>query len=140
MKTPRSGAVALAVDLPGPRGHLLAPMKLLGAFVGMLAVGFLGCGGSTDTPTDGAVMNTGCLLEHADGVIAVRSTDAGGCLYLCSPLPNGGQTRGLCDGDTSCHALTTPQNCGMCGHTCSGTTPYCVTDGLVSACSSRSTP
>ena len=140
MKTPRSGAVALAVDLPGPRGHLLAPMKLVVAFVGMLAVGFLGCGGSTDTPTDGAVTDTsiGCPLERADGVARAYLVD-GGCQYTCTQTP-GTPSRSLCPGDTMCRVQNTAQSCDICGHTCSGTTPYCVADSDGFRCSATRTP
>lgn len=103
-------------------------------------VGLLGCGGSTDTPNDGAVTDTsiGCPLEHADGVGRAYLVD-GGCQYICTQTP-GTPSRSLCPGDTMCRVQNTAQNCDICGAACTAPTPFCVLSGSSYTCSATRTP
>lgn len=111
-------------------------MKLL-ALEGM-ALALAACGGGAETLDDGGT-STGCPLEAAPGVRRALVVD-GGCVYNCTPLPNGGQVQAICSGDNACHPLNTVANCGECGRSCGGATPYCVTQGVQSYCSARPTP
>lgn len=107
------------------------------AVLGMM---MLGCGGAETLPDGGR--SSGCPYEQADGVAAVRTTDAGGCSYVCLPVPASSVPRVLCSGDTACHVPNTSQHCNQCGSTCSGSTPYCVAgaSGAAFYCSASATP
>lgn len=86
-----------------------------------------GCETLLGTTTNCASCGNACTNNH--GTNGCMGTPGN---YDCAPTCDGGYRS--CDGDpdNGCETdVTTPQNCGVCGRVCSGTTPFCVAGACV---------
>lgn len=85
----------------------------------VFGVMLLACGGTSTPPIDGGT--DGTVSDTGGGSDGSGVGDGGG-----GPCDGGSCPFGLhCCGNTCVNQTNDPQNCGMCGRKCSGSTPMC---------------
>lgn len=105
----------------------------------LIALGTTNCGGSTAPSLDAGVAGDAAPPSDAhdamtDAMIdGGTATDAGTCGAECTQNYNqGSRAYRACCGDACVNPTNDPFNCGGCGVTCSGATPFC-NDGTCEA-------
>ncbi len=115
-----SDAADSSVEKPDTGPTCLSTEKLCGDQCVLKTSAGTGCAATSCTPC--SLANTATAMCDVNGACAVGTCTAG-YLHCSGPASGGCET-----------SISTPTNCGSCGHPCDVANPYCVASGNTFAC------